>query len=348
MALDSGGFGHLVQAIVRFWADFAPLAAVKVALADPCHTPSYSAAMDTSYFEQVPFGLLKTVSGRLDGLSRGQTRRLIDRNILEPVHPNVLRVVASQRSPVQRAVAAAMYAEGAISHGCSLSARHTRSWRQFDEPHISVDSSHCFDIPGVTVHRRKGLDGHVEPWGPVLITSAALSIVDAGFDADDLRIRSAYHDLWHRGVLTPDDLQRVIDDLGASGRLGIPKARALLDRYPADGNPARSINEIRLYDAIFDAGLPLPRLNYKVMRPDGTPAFLDLAWPELRYCIEVDHSATHGEERRDYDLRRHGDVTTMGWFMDHFMEEHLDTSAAMFGTLATVQSRLHLFGRLAS
>jgi hypothetical protein len=303
--------------------------------------------MDTSYFDQVPFGLLKTVSGRIDGLSRGQTRRLIDRNILVPVHPSVLRVVSSQRTPIQRAVAAAMYAEGAISHGTSLRARDARSWRNFDEPHISVDASHSFDIPGVTVHRRKGLDGHVEPWGPVLITTAALSIVDAGFDADDLRLRSAYHDLWHRGLLTPADLQRTIDDLAASGRLGIPKARTLLDRYPIDGNPARSINEIRLYDAIYDGGLPLPLLNYRVLRPNGTPAYLDLAWPQLGYCVEVDHSATHGEEREPFDLSRHGDVTSMGWYIDRFMEAHVETSAALFNTLATVQTRLRLFSRAA-
>lgn len=292
-----------------------------------------------------PFGLVRTVSGRIDGLTRGETRRLVRTGSLEQVHRNVLRVAGTGITPVQRAAAAALRTGGAISHGTVLRLEGIRGWRSFDEAHVSCFDGRWQEIDQVTVHRRTGIEPFVRSMGDVLTCSVALALIDAGFDADVQRIRSAYHDAWYRNLLTPGELQETIDSVARSGRLGVVRARELLQRYPADGNPARSINELRLYDAIYDAGLPLPRLNHKVIRPGGREAYIDLAWPDLHYGIEIDHTVTHHEGTAEYDLRRHGDLTVTGWFLDRPMEDHLEGPDGLATWVSIAAGRLRMLGR---
>jgi hypothetical protein len=255
----------------------------------------------------------------------------------------VLRLATSEDGPHQQAAAAALATGASVSHGTLLRLRSLRGFTSFDEAHVCTDPSRRVEIQGVTVHRRKGIAPFLEWWHGIPVTSVALAIVDAGFDADPLRIRSAYHDAWHRGLLVPRDLLAVVQALAAPGRPGIPHARDLLDRYGLDTNPARSIDEIRLFDAIVDAGLPVPVLNHRVVRPGGGPAFIDLAFPSLQYGIEIDHTFTHGESTRADDLRRHGDITMAGWFLDHVMEEHL-AEQSLPRVVATVERQLSRLG----
>jgi hypothetical protein len=301
--------------------------------------------MENHDFTGTTFGLVRTVSGRIDGFSRGATRRLVRDGVMEKVHHNVLRIADGDITPVQRAVAAAMRTGGAVSHGTLLRLEDVRGWRSFPEAHISSHDGRWQAIDQVIVHRRKGIEGLLRLSGDVLVSSVSLAIIDAGFDADVQRIRSAYHDAWHRGLLTPQEFAATLDSVAASGRLGVTRARELLERYPADGNPARSVNEIRLFDAIYDAGLPPPRLNHPVVRPGGKDAFIDLAWPEIGYGVEIDHTATHDAGTAEYDLRRHGDLTVMGWFLDRPMEAHLEGPDGLAKWVSVIAARLRMLGR---
>lgn len=92
-------------------------------------------------------------------------------------------------------------------------------------------------------------------------------------------------------------------------RRGTVRAAKLLElASPRAESPAESW--LRLI--IFDSGLPLPVVNYSLLGLDGRELFrLDLAWVELRICLEYDGYAAHAgreerDESREQELRRRG------------------------------------------
>jgi very-short-patch-repair endonuclease len=163
-------------------------------------------------------------------------------------------------------------------------------------------------------------------------------MLDIAFAATPLALRSAYHDAWHRGLVTPTQVIEVVERLSRPGRPGGPKLRAMVERYPIEGNPARSLNELRLYDAIYDhSDLPNALLNFRVVRASGVEAFIDLAWPDYMYGVEVDHTETHAERWR-HDVIRTEELNDIGWTIDRVMEDHVEHGLA--ATVARTRRRL--------
>jgi hypothetical protein len=75
--------------------------------------------------------------------------------------------------------------------------------------------------------------------------------------------------------------------------------RVLGERWPGY-DPGESDLETRAVRAIAQAGLPLPRQQYR-MRLAGKPVRIDLAYPELKIAIEVDSCEYHGQVRSAFD-----------------------------------------------
>jgi hypothetical protein len=65
----------------------------------------------------------------------------------------------------------------------------------------------------------------------------------------------------------------------ATGRRHDDVLRELLDERPATARPMGSEFEACLFRALRDAGLPLPKAQYRVLMADGSEVFLDFALP---------------------------------------------------------------------
>lgn len=79
-------------------------------------------------------------------------------------------------------------------------------------------------------------------------------------------------------------------------------------------DPGRSALESRVLDAIVRAGLPIPERQWRVERPGGRVAFIDLAYPDRRVAIELDGWAEHGVRSAfDADRARGNDLVLAGW-----------------------------------
>jgi hypothetical protein len=80
-------------------------------------------------------------------------------------------------------------------------------------------------------------------------------------------------------------------------------------------SPGESDLESRALRALADAGLPLPRQQYRMMLA-GRKARIDLAYPAERIAIEVDSWEFHGGEQRaafDRDAHRRDDLLAIDW-----------------------------------
>jgi very-short-patch-repair endonuclease len=259
---------------------------------------------------------------------------------LQDIYPGVSLPSADPPTFEQLAIAASWSARGFISHETAASLHGLRSWSQVRSLHISTLHDRARELANVTVHRRRHLaDIDVVAYrDDATIASVALTLMDIAFAATPLALRSAYHDAWHRGLVTPAQVVEVIERLSRPGRPGGPKLRAMVDRYPTEGNPARSLNEIRMYDAIYDrSDLPNALLNFRVVRATGVEAFIDLAWPEYMYGVEVDHTETHAERWR-HDVIRTEELNDIGWTIDRVMEDHVERELA--ATVARTRRRL--------
>jgi hypothetical protein len=296
-------------------------------------------------------GLYRTASSFDASLSPAQRRKLVRDGLIEPLFRGVYRDRSDELpSFEQRAIGASWSARGVISAGTALRFYDARRFRTYDRIYISIEEQRRVSLSGATIRRRRGLTEAdiVQLHSGVFVTSVAVALLDAALDATDFEIRSAYHDLWSRDPLLPSQVEEVLDRLGASGRHGTERLRATYLRYPADGNPAWSENELRLYDGIVDAGLLVPRLNYPVRRADGRLAYIDVAFPELKYGIEVDHTVTHGERVGQWqrDIDRSFELGYEDWFLDRVKEDHVEQY--LDRTLEMVRRRLARFRGIAA
>ena len=71
--------------------------------------------------------------------------------------------------------------------------------------------------------------------------------------------------------------------------------------------------------ALDDAGLQRPEMEWRVLRDGYLVAQVDLAYPELRYAVELDSIAFHlNREAFEDDRRRDADLAAVGWLVRRF------------------------------
>jgi very-short-patch-repair endonuclease len=71
----------------------------------------------------------------------------------------------------------------------------------------------------------------------------------------------------------------------------------------------------------------MPVQQFRVLRQNGKPAFVDLAYPDARVAIEVDGWDAHGRRNAfDADRARANDLTLLGWRVLRFTSRMSDAS----------------------
>jgi len=151
------------------------------------------------------------------------------------------------------------------------------------------------------------------------------------------RLEEALDSAERDGLVTRDELRSVLEIVRVQGRNGVgPLATLLEDR---NGNQPRSVLERKMLRLLQRHGLPRPRCQYRVVRPDDQPADLDFAYPEERIGIEVDGHVGHATRRqRRNDNRRSNQVTLDDWRLLRF--DYADVTQSADDVAETVRAAL--------
>jgi Protein of unknown function (DUF559) len=251
------------------------------------------------------------VVGRFQLLARGFSPATVcsyvDQGWLIPVYAGVY-ALGHRVLPPRGLLLAAVLAYGPhalLSHKCAGA-----EWQLLSTNQVNVDVT----VPGTSRRSRRGIRVHrarqlhaedVTKLHGIPITSVPRTIVDLGGVLTPRR---------HLEVIEQADRERVLDLVAVQRTLARrPHVRgaASLRRILADytGAPdTRSILERRFLALIERAGLPRPRLNFKI--GDLT---VDACWPQWRLVVEIDSRAYHlgprafeADRLRDAKLQRLG------------------------------------------
>lgn len=109
------------------------------------------------------------------------------------------------------------------------------------------------------------------------------------------------------------------------GRSGSALLGRVLDERPGEGVVPLSGWSRKFVRALDDAGLPRPEMEWRILRDGYLVAQVDLAYPDLRYAIELDSIAFHlNREAFEDDRRRDAELAAVGWLVRRFTWKQFD------------------------
>lgn len=144
----------------------------------------------------------------------------------------------------------------------------------------------------------------------VKVTSPLRTAFDLARRPDRVEAVVAIDAFWHKGKISPERLLEYADQ--HPGWRGVRRIAGILELAdPKVDSPMESRMRMLL---IFDAGLPKPETQIKVVRADGsTAARIDMGYRDRTLGVEFD-GQIHGEARvRVRDHRRHNELLGLDW-----------------------------------
>jgi hypothetical protein len=262
-------------------------------------------------------GLVTRAQLTAAGLTRGQVRGRIATGALAPIGRHVYRATAAPRSWEQSALAACLD----VGSDAVLSGRSAATaWRldlpparliEVSAPGRRARSATPEGIRLVRVQALAGEDRTVV--GRLPVTTLPRTLIDLAGDLQPSVLVRVVDAAIVAGAVTPLRVHLAIERLGARGRKGIGTLRDALSAW-LDDQELTSVAEAACLRLLRLAGLPEPEAQYAVLRPDGTTARLDFAWPAARTALDVDGFRWHETPRAHArDSRRANDLAAMGW-----------------------------------
>jgi hypothetical protein len=153
------------------------------------------------------------------------------------------------------------------------------------------------------------------------------------------RFDRAAEDLWHRGLVTPDEAEVFLTAIRQSGKHGVKRMEQWLERTTFH-RPAQSGLERTFLDLIERMGLPTPVRQLPLTLASGEIIHLDLAWPTVRLAIEPGHSWWHGGDlRQRADQSRDRACALVGWHVHRYDEDATRDRAATARELLALYRR---------
>ena len=170
-------------------------------------------------------------------------------------------------------------------------------------------------IPGVVVHRSHLIlpTDVVEQDDGIRLTSVERTVFDLADVVSDNALESIIEQAIHDELCSISGLRDLGSRLCRQGRNGSERFRRVLDMRPERWTAVDTDLELRLEQAIVDAGLPRPIRQFDIALPDGSDIHPDFYWPDPPTALEVDHSSWHGgREQQTYDKWRDRQLTRVG------------------------------------
>jgi len=260
------------------------------------------------------------------GLSPRAIRRRVALRSLHPVLPGVYSTSAGPYDLPQRELALCLSVPGAVLSHSSAGAywairRVTRGRAEVTVPRGTV----VRDSTAVVHYSNKIPEHHVVGLiDGARVTSVARTVFDLGGLMDELEHLSVIEDVRNKGLCSDAELGEVYDDLCGRGRRGSAAWSRLVLLAERVSRPSMSELELEFHEALIAAGLPPAVQQHPLTLPNGRKVLLDLAYPDVRLDIEIDHSEWHATTSSvEHDKARDVGLAILGWERLRFTERAL-------------------------
>ena len=151
------------------------------------------------------------------------------------------------------------------------------------------------------------------------------------------RFERAAEDVWHKGLVTPDQAGEYLSAIRKSGKTGVIRMEHWLEKTSFRQRPAQSGLELDFVALAEQVGLPAPIRQLPLTLASGETIHLDLAWPDVRLAIEPGHSWWHGGDlRQRADQARDRACALVGWHVHRFDEAATQDRAATAREIAAL------------
>jgi hypothetical protein len=150
--------------------------------------------------------------------------------------------------------------------------------------------------------------------GAAIVAEPHRMLYDLAARLDDRRFQRAAEDCWHHNLVTPRSAAAYLSHHRRMGKDGTLRIERWLDLALDQKRPAQSGLELDMVEALRAVGLPEPIRQFPLDIPTGRRIHVDLAWPNVKLCVEPGHSWWHGGDaglKRDNE-RRLG-ALAIGW-----------------------------------
>lgn len=267
---------------------------------------------------RVQHGLITTQQAvRVLGPSR-KARWVAERRLVS-VQPGVFRVMGAPETWHQSLHAAALAADGIVSHRSAAELWGLIQPAGYVDISVRPPRKPTLRPPAI-LHRLGDLHPElsVEREG-MRVTDPKRTIVDLGLVLPYWSVRDALS----RGLTTRlfaiADVARLRDALGRPGRNGTGMLRRILDARLLTADREESVLEARLVDLAHRYDLPPLELQHEVWHAGRFIARIDAAYPDRKIAIEVDGYEGHASpEAFQRDRTRQNRLVNLGWTVLRF------------------------------
>jgi REase_MTES_1575/Transcriptional regulator, AbiEi antitoxin len=255
------------------------------------------------------------------GASPGMIRSKVARGEWTPIYRGVYRHAATPSDAYQdlRAGYVATRGVGVVSH-------RSAAWvwgllpgpRAMTELSVPTNGPRPRGHPHLIVHRSGDLDlSKVVHRHSIIVTNPLRTLVDIAGVIAPADLTEAVDAAAARHLVTIAGLAAELERLARPGRDGVGVLRRHLIERGFVGAPEPSVLEAHARRLVLRSGLPLPEVELRV--GEEGEYRLDIAWPAIRFTIEVDGYAWHfSPEHLRRDLSRRNVLEQLGWTIHVF------------------------------
>jgi hypothetical protein len=268
--------------------------------------------------------------------------------MLERVHRGVFKLAGARLDIEGRALALQLLAgPGAFLSGPSAGVLHGLRGMPTEPVEVTIDEIRRATLPKphrVVLTSWLDEERDVESRGDGIRVATPLRMLFglAGRFGQH-RFERAAEDVWHKGLVTPDEAGGYLAAIRQSGKKGVLRMEQWLEQTAFRQKPAASGLELDFVDMIEQVGLPAPVRQHPLRLPSGEVVHLDLAWPDVRLAVEPGHSWWHGGDlRQRADQARDRACALVGWHVHRYDEDATRDRAA------TARELLELYRRRAA
>lgn len=273
---------------------------------------------------------------QLDDLdvSRYATGRACAAGALERVYRGVFKIAGANLSFEGRALALQLASgDGAFVSGPSAGVLHGLRGMPTTRIEVTVDECRRPEVPG---EHRLVLTSWIDPKRDVeerddgiRLATPLRTLFGLAEQFNEYRFARAAEDMWHQGLVTPSQAADYLAAIRKSGKTGVRRMEAWLERTACHVRPAHSGLEMAFVEMIERVGLPTPVRQLPLRLASGEVVHLDLAWPDVRLAVEPGHSWWHGGDlRQRADQARDRACAIVGWHVHRYDEDATRDRAA--------------------